>query len=68
MKVLLEINGLTKTGPKDEVLARCVEAVVYGVIPKCPKCDGALHFAAGAAGRPCIDTYCHAHLDIHYNL
>ena len=38
LKVLLHINHQVASGPKAEVVARIVECLEYGRLPRCPKC------------------------------
>lgn len=39
LQAMLEKNGMVKSGNKGELLERIAEAVVLGVLPKCPECE-----------------------------
>merc|ERR1712154_494946 len=38
LQTMLEINQQKKSGRKDELIDRCCDGILYGAIPKCPKC------------------------------
>ena len=47
LKHLLQLNGERQSGVKEELVERCVEGAVRGVLPKCDRCGGNLFYANG---------------------
>ena len=47
LRQLLSLNGQSGSGVKDELVERCVEGRLRGVLGKCDRCGGSLFYAAG---------------------
>ena len=51
MQDCLRLNGMVVSGVKVELVRRCVDASVHGVLPRCPLCtEGRLRVAHYASG------------------
>ena len=47
LRHVLQLNGERLTGVKEELIERCVEGEVRGVLGKCARCGGSLYYANG---------------------
>ncbi len=56
LKLKLQNNHLLVSGRKSELVDRCVEAILFGIPPKCPRCNrGQLRYAND--GYYCLGYY-----------
>ena len=47
LRALLQLNGDKVTGVKEELVQRCVEGQVRGVLPACDRCGGRRYYSNG---------------------
>ena len=47
LRSVLQLNGERQSGLKEELIERCVEGEVRGVLGKCARCGGSLFYANG---------------------